>query len=159
MDEEKIKAQGFSNVKAIDKSLEWKGLTIHRTGGQHGTGEIAKRMGEVSGFVFSNKNKSIYVAGDTVWCEEVERALETYRPHVTIVNAGGAKFLTSDPITMTPHDIEQVYKKLSSTKIIAVHMETINHCLITREKLSQALTEKGISKAVLIPKDGEVITV
>lgn len=71
-DQEKLKAQGFTNVRSVDDELDWDGITIHRTSGKHGTGEIGKKMGEVSGFVFEYGNKSVYLAGDTIWCDDVE---------------------------------------------------------------------------------------
>jgi len=156
-DQDNIRGQGFKNVQSISTSYNWKGINIIRTNGKHGTGEIGKKMGEVSGFVIDHPGESLYLAGDTIWCEDVEKALLTYKPKVTILNTGGARFLTGDPITMTPGDVVNVHEKLSQTKIIAVHMDTVNHCFIKRTDLLQALTEKGLESIVLIPDDGEVI--
>lgn len=155
----KINEQGFQNVIAIEKSLDWRGVTLHRTGGQHGTGEIGKKMGPVSGFILQKKNKSIYIAGDTIWCDEVKSALNQFKPEVTVLNAGGARFTTGDPITMSPTDVTQVCEALPSTKIIAVHMDTINHCLITRSDLKEVLQSKNLLKRVAIPGDGETLLV
>ena len=156
-DQDNIREQGFKNVQSISTSYNWEGINIIRTNGEHGTGEIGKKMGEVSGFVIDHPGESFYLAGDTIWCEDVEKALLTYKPKVTILNTGGARFLTGDPITMTPGDVVNVHEKLSQTKIIAVHMDTVNHCFIKRTDLLQALTEKGLESIVLIPDDGEVI--
>ena len=156
-DQDNIRGQGFKNVQSISTSYNWKGINIIRTNGKHGTGEIGKKMGEVSGFVIDHPGESLYLAGDTIWCEDVEKALLTYKPKVTILNTGGARFLTGDPITMTPGDVVNVHEKLSQTKIIAIHMDTVNHCFIKRTDLLQALTEKGLESIVLIPDDGEVI--
>ena len=158
-DSEKIRAQGFNNVHPIDTQMDWEGITISRTTGNHGTGEIGKKMGEVSGFVFASGNESVYVAGDTIWCEGVEKALSDFKPKVTILNAGGAKFLTGDPITMTPDDIVKVHEKLPQTKIIAVHMDTLNHCFIKRTDLSKALLQNKLMSDILIPDDGEMIKI
>jgi L-ascorbate metabolism protein UlaG (beta-lactamase superfamily) len=158
-DEEKIKEQGFTNVQAIDSTIDWHGITIHRTSGKHGTGEIGQKMGIVSGFVFEHTKKVIYVAGDTIWCEEVERPLNEFSPQVTVVNTGGAKFLTGGPITMTPGDVLKVLETLPGTKLIAVHMDTVNHCFIKRKDLLEILTEKKLSSKVLIPRDGETIKI
>lgn len=158
-DSEKIKGQGFNNVIPIDTKLDWKGITISRTTGEHGTGEIGEKMGEVSGFVFTSGDESVYVAGDTIWCKAVEKALEDFKPKVTILNAGGAKFLTGDPITMTPDDIMKVHEKLPQTKIIAVHMDTLNHCFIKRTDLSKALSKNKLTSDILIPDDGETIKI
>lgn len=158
-DEEKIKEQGFKNVRSISTEIRWEGLQIFRTHGQHGTGEIGKKMGEVSGFVFKDKDHTLYVAGDTIWCSEVEDALQKFNPDTTIVNAGGAQFLKGGPITMTPADVNKVHEVLPQTKIIAVHMDTVNHCFIKRGDLQREVTALGISSAVSIPSDGEFIYV
>lgn len=158
-DREKLTAQGFTHVIPVDVRLDWDGISIHRTSGKHGTGEIGKKMGEVSGFVFEYGNKSIYLAGDTIWCDDVENSLTKFSPEVTIVNAGGARFMEGDAITMTPDDILQVRTKLPGSKIIAVHMDTVNHCFVTRAILSKVLNEKGLAHAIAIPLDGETIQI
>jgi L-ascorbate metabolism protein UlaG (beta-lactamase superfamily) len=145
-DEQKIKEQGFKNVTSIESGTEWNKIKISRTGGQHGTG------------VFSFGNETIYVAGDTVWCEEVKTALDKFKPNITVLNAGGAKFLTGDPITMTPDDIIKVHETLPQTRIIAVHMDTVNHCFIKRADLKTALAGKNANFKISIPNDGEVIS-
>ncbi len=156
-DTEKIKSQGFLNVQPIDDKLDWQGITISRTNGKHGTGETGKAMGTVSGFVFNNNKDVVYVAGDTIWCDDVAAALQKHIPTLTILNAGAARFLTGDPITMTPQDIINVQHSLPSTKLIAVHMDTVNHCLVKRADLKKVLDEKGLGSKVLIPSDGETI--
>jgi len=157
VDVEKIKGQGFLNVTAVGGSVDWNGIAINRTKGKHGTGDIGQRMGEVSGFVFKTKSKSVYVAGDTIWCDDVKEALATYQPSVTVLNAGGARFLTGDPITMTPEDVMNVHAQLPATRIIAVHMDTVNHCFVKRGDLKKVLKEKKLKTRVSIPKDGELI--
>ena len=61
---------------------------------------------------------------------------------------------TGDPITMTPDDIIQVHEKCPATKIISVHMDTVNHCFIKRVDLVKALSEKKPALKIQIPDDG-----
>ncbi|HEV8513451.1 MAG TPA: MBL fold metallo-hydrolase [Cyclobacteriaceae bacterium] len=157
-DEEIIRKKGFEKVNVVNVSTEFKGLQITRTGGQHGTGEIGLKMGTVSGFIISNGKTKVYVAGDTIWCSEVEQAIQKHQPDIIIVNAGEARFLQGDPITMGVSDIANVSKAAPKAKIIAVHMDTINHCLLTRVKLKKTLDETGV-KGIVIPQDGELIEV
>jgi len=159
-DEEKIKAAGFRQVVPIDRELEWGTLRLTRTGGRHGTGELGRRMAPVSGFVVrSEDSPTLYVAGDTIWCPEVERALEVHRPDVVVVNAGAARFLEGDPITMTAEDVIRTAAAVPEARIIAAHMEAINHCLLTREELEGALDREGLVGRVEIPADGETLEV
>lgn len=162
VDKEEIKAQGFVNVVEISNSIWWNNIEVHRTEGQHGFGEVGKLMGDVSGFIFIvNELEKIYVAGDTRWVNEVSDAIDKFRPTVIILNAGAAQFTEGikkgDPITMTSNDIKCVYDKSPSAKIIAVHMDALNHCHVTREILQEELSNLQLSDSVLIPNDGEKI--
>src|SRR5579884_166694 len=80
-DEKKIKEAGFANAAAIDRAAAVAGIDVTRTGGQHGTGEVGRRMGPVSGFVLKRQGlPTIYIAGDTIWCPEVETAIAQHKP-------------------------------------------------------------------------------
>ncbi|MGC3945166.1 MAG: MBL fold metallo-hydrolase [Chryseolinea sp.] len=130
--------QGFVDVVGIEDSAIWNGWKIVRTDGQHGTGEIGQKMGAVSGYVLSKGDIRVYVAGDTIWCEPVALALEQHKPTHIVLNTGGAKFLAGDPITMTALDVEQVAKSSNGSQIIAVHMDTVNHCLSHKKTAGRA---------------------
>jgi len=153
-DEAKFRSQGFMDVRPIESAVTWKNIKIARTGGQHGRGEIAKAMAPVSGFVLQASGEpTVYIAGDTIWCEEVRSALEYYKPAVVVLNAGAAQFLQGDPITMTAEDVIAVCKAAPEAQVVAVHMEAINHCLLTRDDLAFQLEAARVRAA--IPADGE----
>ncbi|NEW09279.1 MBL fold metallo-hydrolase [Paenibacillus sp. SYP-B3998] len=155
-DEEALTSQDFHSVTAVESTITFQGIRISRTDGQHGTGEIGLKMGHVSGFVFqTDGEQTLYIAGDTIWCKDVEQSLDDYRPDVTVVNAGGAQFVVGDPITMNADDIIQVCEHAPYTKVVAVHMDAINHCFVTREDLYSQLQAVGRLPQVIIPKDGE----
>lgn len=157
-DERTFRQHGFANAIPVQEHTTVGDVTFHRTGGRHGTGEIGLRMGQVSGFVLkANGEPTLYIAGDTIYCAEVEAALSRYRPDWTVVNAGGARFLTGDPITMTEDDVANVCEASPSTNVVAVHMEAINHCLLTREELKREMERRGLTGKVFVPEDGEVI--
>jgi L-ascorbate metabolism protein UlaG (beta-lactamase superfamily) len=111
---------------------------IPMTRGQHGTGDIGRALGPVSGFVVDG----VYIAGDTILCDEVHEARARYEPRATIVNGGGARFLEGDPIVMTAAEVAQ----LDGT-VVVVHLEAINHCLEPRSAYTGAI----------VPLDGEVL--
>jgi L-ascorbate metabolism protein UlaG (beta-lactamase superfamily) len=107
----------------------------------------------VSGFVVHAPGEpTLYVAGDTVWCDEVSAAIVRHRPDVVVVNAGGARFLQGDPITMAPEDVIATAGAAAPGRVVAVHMEAINHCVVTRDDLRSAAGDR-----VAIPADGEVV--
>jgi L-ascorbate metabolism protein UlaG (beta-lactamase superfamily) len=96
---------------------------------------------------------TLYIAGDTIWCDEVREALERYKPAGVVVNTGTAQFLRGDPITMTADDVVAVCQAAPAAQVVAVHMEAINHCLLTRDDLAFQLEAARVRAE--IPGDGE----
>jgi len=143
-DEEHLAGLGL-DVRPVETAVDWNGLRIVRTGGRHGTGAIAEALAPVSGFVLGG----LYVAGDTVWYDEVEGWIAEHQPRAAVVNAGGARFLEGDPITMTAEDVAEVVARVPT--VVAVHMEAINHCVLSRAELRTAVP------AALVPEDGETL--
>jgi len=124
---------------------EWEGVRIARTPARHGTGQIAEALAPVSGFLLDG----LYVAGDTVWYDGVEETIERHRPDVAVVNAGGAEFLEGGLIVMGVDDVREVAARVPT--VVAVHLEALNHCFLTRAELRAALPD------VLVPEDGETL--
>ncbi|UPM44817.1 MBL fold metallo-hydrolase [Halocatena salina] len=142
--------EGFTDVRPVDDEESFDDITIHRTPGHHGHGELAEEMGPVSGFVFEG-DETLYLAGDTIWYEPVERTLDQFEPDMVVLNGGEAQFERGEPITMGVEDISAV-RDATDAEVVVVHMEAINHCLLTREELRAA------TESVHVPDDGEQIT-
>ncbi|MEL7897812.1 MBL fold metallo-hydrolase [Vreelandella neptunia] len=166
-DAELIRSQGFSDVRILDGSAEFGGVKLHRTGGQHGSDtlyavpELAQLLGDVMGVVFEVPGENTtYVVGDSVWRDEVERALEQYNPQVIVLNTGAAEVtgFEGDPIIMGKEDTLRTHRAAPDATIIAVHMDAVNHITLSRDELADYVREEGIQDHVLIPSDGEVIS-
>ena len=140
---DELRRRGFT--AATDDPDGWLGLEIARTGGQHGTEEIGAALGPVSGFIVDG----VYIAGDTIWCDEVAQALDRHRPRAIVVNGSGARFLEGDPIVMTARDVGAVRDATDAT-VVVVHLESINHCVEQRD-VYRALD------GVVVPDDGQTI--
>ena len=69
-DEERLRSYGF-DAHAVEDGVVHGSLRIARTGGRHGHGATAAALAPVSGFVVDG----VYIAGDTVWCDDVEQAI------------------------------------------------------------------------------------
>ena len=150
----KMEAVHFVNAAPVHEARNWSNICVTRTAGRHGSGEIGRRMAPVSGYVLQSEGEpTLYIAGDTIWCREVADAVRRFHPEVIVVNAGGARFLEGDPITMTAEDVIHVCHAAPHAQVIAVHMEAINHCLVTRNELSHQAHKAGVK--VIIPDDGE----
>ena len=157
-DEAKFRSAGFTAVQSLQDEAAWNEIQISRTGGQHGTGEIAKMLAPVSGFVLQAANEpTLYVAGDTIWCSEVADAIRKFSPAIIVLNAGGARFLEGHPITMMAEDVIRVCQAAPKAQVIAVHMEAINHCLLTRADLAFQLEAARVIGQVAIPGEGDSV--
>lgn len=157
-DEGIIKAQGFINIQPVEKSFTWNKIKFHRANGLHGTGDIGKAMGQVSGFVIDFNSQRLYIAGDTIWCSDVEKAISDYKPGHIIVNGGGAQFLQGDPITMTIDDVTML-SAFTQAKVSVVHLDTINHCVQKKSDFKKAIAEHRLTDQVSIPADGSWTTI
>jgi L-ascorbate metabolism protein UlaG (beta-lactamase superfamily) len=157
-DEAGIRERGFTDVRPVAGGIDLCGIGVARTSGRHGTGRIGEAMGPVSGFVLRAPGEPVvYVAGDTIWCDEVEDALAEHGPDVVVVNAGAARLLEGDPITMDAGDVIATARAAPRATVVAVHMEAINHCLLGRAELRAAVDDAGVGGRVLIPDDGETL--
>ena len=143
-DEDALRELGLA-AQPVQGALEWHGIHVTRTPGRHGSGRMAELLAPVSGFVLDD----LYLAGDTVWYEDVEETIEQHRPRVAVVNAGGAQFVEGGLIVMGIDDVREVAARVPT--VVAVHMEALNHCHLTRAELRTALPD------VLVPNDGETL--
>jgi L-ascorbate metabolism protein UlaG (beta-lactamase superfamily) len=153
-----LRELGFTDVRPVAGGIDLCDVGVARTGGRHGTGEIGERMGPVCGFVLRARGEPVlYVAGDTIWCDEVDAALAEHEPSVVVVNAGGARFLEGDPIIMGPEDVIETANAAPRATVVAVHLEALNHCPVRRAELRAAVDAAGVGARVVIPEDGETL--
>lgn len=132
-------------ARPVPESVAWNGVRLIRTPARHGRGTEVDELGPVSGFLLGD----LYVAGDTIWCPEVEETIDAHRPRVAVVNGSGARFLDGDPIVMTADEIREVAVRVQT--VVVVHLEAINHCLETRADVRAAVPD------ALVPEDGETL--
>jgi L-ascorbate metabolism protein UlaG (beta-lactamase superfamily) len=157
-DELTLRERGFTDVRPVAGGIDLCDIGVARTAGRHGTGETGERMGPVCGFVLRAPGEPVlYAAGDTIWCDEVEGALAEHEPTVVVVNAGGARFLEGDPIIMDSGDVIETAQAAPRATVVAVHLEALNHCPVTRAQLRAAVDEAEVGARVVIPADGETL--
>lgn len=125
---------------------------------RHGHSWMANFMANGSGIYLELPDEpSIYISGDTVYTNDIERALTELKPDISVVAAGSASLDVGGPILMPMKEIITFIQK-APNKVVANHMEALNHCPTTRSKLKQELERNGLLSKVFVPKDGEVIT-
>jgi len=159
-DEAGMTEKGFENVTPIETSHTWEGITITRTDGKHGKGKILELAGKVSGFVFqADGEPTVYWVGDSIWCEEVENGIKMFNPDIIITHSGGATIPGYEAIIM---DGEQTLTTVNSSPeaiVVAIHMESLDHCTVSRKTLRQMADSAAIPPSrLMIPEDGETIS-
>lgn len=160
-DESYFKKKGLNVVQALRYWEESPFLngTIEGIPARHGYQFIAKPMGNVMGFFIKLSNqKSIYLSSDTIFTSSVDKVLREYKPDISVVACGTAQLDIFKPLLMIMPDILK-FIETSPHIVIANHMEAVNHCPSTRKQLQKELNNRNISKEVLIPEDGDILTI
>ncbi|QCZ92630.1 MBL fold metallo-hydrolase [Salinimonas iocasae] len=162
-----IRSQGFTDVRVLSNEDSFSGVTLHKTGGQHGSDAIysvpalAEILGNVMGVVFEASGyETTYIVGDTLWRSDVEHAIQQYQPGVIVLNTGAAEVtgFKDDPIIMGKQDTLRAHRAAPDATIVAVHMDAVNHMTVSRKELREYVEQEGIEKATKIPADGETLT-
>ncbi len=159
-DREIIKAAGFTDVRMLTGNPEFEGVKLIKTPGQHGSDEcvtaIYDLLGEVCGVVFRHPSEpTLYLAGDTVFNDYVAGNLRTFLPDVIVLNCCDAQVVGFGSIIMSKEDVREVYRAAPEARIVASHMEAVNHATLTRAALRDFLAEHAMTDRVLVPEDGE----
>ncbi|WP_142784674.1 MBL fold metallo-hydrolase [Changchengzhania lutea] len=160
-DEKALKKRGLNVVQSLKywEKQQFLGGAIEGIPAKHGYGFVAKPMGNVIGFYLTLPNeKSIYLSSDTIYTDSVDKVLKEYSPDISVLACGTAQFDIFKLLIMNVGDIVKFVKN-SSGMVIANHMESINHCPLTRKELKRILTNNKLINKVIIPEDGELINI
>ena len=124
----------------------------------------------------STLSNQIFVVGNFIYFEDIIKAsnninayqstlksqpsinsekLITLNPDIIILNSGDAQLGDGSSILMTKEEVLATHKVAPKAKIIAVHMEAVNHSALSRDELKEYSKQKGMEDFVFIPKDGE----
>lgn len=154
--------KAFPNRTVVEEKLEWQGISIQRIAGQHGSGPVLQFMGEVSGYILRAEGEpSLYIVGDSILTEEVRKTVEEEQPDIIVCNSGGGILpgFEKFPVLMDESATVAVAKAAPNAIVLAVHLESIDFCRVTRKSMRECAAEKGIApERLLIPRDGEEMT-
>lgn len=163
-DKEFIENEGFTNVNSIENEKQFKEISIHRIDGHHGFGKAGEAMGASSGFILKADNQlTIYIMGDCRWDESTRNAVDNFKPDYIVVNCGGAVFPEISkhfgPIIPDEKEVMTMLDELpSDIRLIAVHMDAIDHCQTTRAILrNEAKQHNADMNRLIIPEDGQKV--
>jgi L-ascorbate metabolism protein UlaG (beta-lactamase superfamily) len=142
---------------ALDRASPFFTGTIHLVPCRHGRGWVGSLMEHGVGYVIDLPGEpKVYLSGDTVLTDAVRDAIRVHRPDLVIVHAGAAQLDVGQPILMAIEEVLDLVR-LAPGRVIANHMEALDHCPVTREQLRAQAESEGLTETLLIPADGEVL--
>lgn len=152
-DEQKILSNwGFKDIHLYkDEPQTFNGIEITRVPALHGT---KVPCGPSSGFIIKAEGKTIYVAGDTIFFDEVEKTIKKYEPDYIIVNAASAENGYFGRLIMNIEDVVKTAKVSPKAKVICVHMDNVSHANVNRVQLKEGIAKEGLTN-IMVPDDGE----
>ncbi|CAH0312832.1 hypothetical protein SRABI27_05133 [Pedobacter sp. Bi27] len=155
-------SKGYINAETLENQTKWDNISIERINGEHGSGKVLEMMGKTSGFVLRTKGgPTIYIMGDAIWTDTIKANIKSIKPDIIVVNSGGAqiKGFENVPIIMDEKQVMQLISSSGKAKILAVHMDALDHCRTTRLTLSEEAKKNGVGKnKLVILKDTEIFT-
>ena len=117
-DGETLRAKGFTDIRILKYAgVEFKGVQLIKTDCLHGQPgnigllyETVNMRKSACGVVMRHpaEAKTLYLAGDTIWCDYVKAAIDTFAPDVIVVNAAEATIVGFGRIIMGLEDVQAV---------------------------------------------------
>lgn len=165
-DAETLSRKDFSDVRILKYAgVEYKNVQLIKTDCLHGQpaniGLLYEKMNLRSaacGVVMRHpqENKTIYLAGDTIWCDFVKGAIDSYSPDVIVVNAAEATIGGFGRIIMGIEDIQSTLDYAPEALLIASHMDNVGHEKLWRRDLHRYIQTNHLQDRILVPEDGEI---
>ena len=127
-------------------------ITLTATPAQHGP-PVGER-GPVIGFVLTrsgNPENAIYISGDTVWFEGVEKVTERFpNIHLAVLFMGAAHVpVLPTNITLTADEGVRIARLLPNATIVPVHYEGWKHFTESRSQTAQTFAAAGLEHRLL----------
>ncbi len=146
---------GFRDITVLYENSALGNVSLRKAPGRHGT-KIP--MCPTCGVVFrAEGEKTLYVAGDTIWYDGVRDTLERSRPDVVVLNACAAGFRTYGRLIMDDSDVRSVHACLPGAVIVVSHMDTVAHASLTRADMRRLLGDMFAEGSAVMPEDGETL--
>ena len=166
IDGETLRAKGFQDVRILKYAgVEFQGVQLTKTDCLHGQpgniGLLYEKMNlrsSACGVVMRHpaEEKTLYLVGDTIWCDYVKAALESFKPDVIVVNAAAATIRGFGRIIMDLEDVQAVLDHAPHAVVIASHMDNVGHETLWRRDLKRYVQQHHLETRLLVPEDGEV---
>jgi len=151
-----LKVEQSLSVWKPEKFLDGEIMSVPAT---HGRGFVKNIMANGVGFFITLPDEpSIYISGDTVFTKDVKKIFTKFKPDISVMASGSAQLDFGKPILMTMDEL-LLFSKYAPGKVIANHLESLNHCPTSRKDIQEAIDNENLGHKVYIPFDGEVLKI
>ena len=157
-DKSTLEGKGFAQLVPVDDIINRNEIIIKRVPGQHGSGAVLDEMGQASGFIFSAAGEpTVFWIGDTILTNNIRQQIIQTAPDIIITHSSGAVWGKEQVlIVMDAEQTIEVCRLAPKSKVVAIHMEALDHGTVSREYLRNYSLEQGVSmERLIIPADGE----
>ncbi|OUR95804.1 hypothetical protein A9Q84_14985 [Halobacteriovorax marinus] len=156
-DEKYLKKKGLKVTPLKKEGDQFFDGEIQQVQARHVKGFLTPFMEHGVGYYITlPKQPSVYLMGDTILTDTIRDFIKEKQPDYIVAPTGVAKFDIGSPLLLPPEDILELFK-ISKGKIIANHMDALDHCRMSREDLTKLLSENDLMNRVVIPNDGESV--
>ena len=161
-----LKNLSFSDIRLLKyEGSVFDDVSLYRVNCLHGNPETTQKYYDAtglretaSGVVFKAKGEKVfYLAGDTIWFEDVEKAITKYQPSIIALNAADAQFTDSGSIIMGIDDMLKVNQAAPTAKLIITHLDAVPHAMIGRKEVRDCIDSHKLQRQILVPEDGELL--
>ena len=99
--------------------------------------------------------KWFWLDGDTVYFDGMAQTIDTYHPDVIVLNCCEAT-MPMGRLIMNLNDVEIICKKAPNATIIATHLDSVNHALLSSDDVRAFAARKKLTQ-LHVPANGEWI--
>ncbi|WP_394848486.1 MBL fold metallo-hydrolase [Pendulispora brunnea] len=164
-DEGQLRKKGFVNLRVVRDVVHWEGLTVSRYRASHYHGATgAPPFGESSSFFVQNNTDGVFFTGDAILDDQLTKSLHAAQPKTVVANTGECQFSKENPLlapgatmTLTAAELKEMSRTLPHSKIVAVHMDAINHCQLTKRALRSYIENEKLGDHILVPNEGDTV--
>jgi L-ascorbate metabolism protein UlaG (beta-lactamase superfamily) len=147
---------GFNNVHPL-RPLEQ--VTIGEVEVESIPVKHTERLGKLLykpglGYLVRAHGKTVYISGDTILFDQLSDCLKDTKVDLAVLYGGGARIPVLGRHTLSHREVIAIVRDVSPGLALVVHLDCLNHCAETGERLSEVLKNESSDLPIRIAEPG-----
>lgn len=154
MTADRFSSSGYTDVRILQfgNEMTFCGITLAGTDALHDSSPHIS-AGHSMGMVFrSEKEKTLYIAGGSVFFDGVSAAISHYAPKVIVLNSDSHSLSDIGSIIMDANDMMEVLYCAHDATVIASHLEALKKAADEHPELRDFFNIYNITGKIVIPE-------